>query len=105
MGTWSLSSVIFSTGEPDTTRAYDQVIVWAWGQARFTAEAKEEFAQADNADAWLVAYSIVEGCVVVTHEQLDPNVKRRIPMPNACQAFGVRCVDTFRMLRELRVRL
>lgn len=94
-----------STNDVDLLDAYRQIMIWAQSQSQFTDEAKAEFARADNADAWMVAYGSAKGCIVVTHEQLDPNVRRRIPIPNVCHAFGVSYVDTFQMLRALGVRL
>lgn len=67
--------------------------------------AKAEFADTKNADAWVVAYVLVNGCVVVTMEKLAPDAKARIPLPNVCQALSVPYIDTFQMLRELGVRL
>jgi hypothetical protein len=96
-------SYFASTADQEIMRAYADTIQWAYSQAQFTPAAKEEFAQADNADAWLVAYAKAKGCVVVTHEQYDPNIRRRIPIPNVCRAFGVPYVDTFTMLRQLEV--
>lgn len=43
--------------------------------------------------------------IVVTLEKFDPQVRRKIPIPNVCQAFGVRFIDTFGLLRTLGVRL
>ncbi|PIC03990.1 DUF4411 domain-containing protein [Anoxybacillus flavithermus] len=40
----------------------------------------------------------------MTHEQFEPNSKRRILIPNVCRAFNVLYMDTFDMLRCLRVK-
>lgn len=94
-----------STGDSDVIDAYTKIIQWAFDQSQFTDAAKAEFASGDNADAWLVAYALVKRCVVVTHEQFDPRIRRNIPIPNVCRAFGVPYVDTFQMLRQLGVRI
>ncbi len=94
-----------STDQADVIEAYGRTVVWANRHPQFTRGAKAEFSRAENADAWVVAYAVAKGCVVVTQEQLDPNVKVRIPIPNVCQAFTVQYVDTFQMLRDLGVRL
>lgn len=94
-----------STDEDDVIDSYRQIMSWAYGQSQFTAAAKAEFARQENADAWLVAYAKAKGYLVVTDELLDPNVKRRIPIPNVCDAFGVHYLGTFDMLRALGVRL
>ena len=78
-------------------------MIWSQGQAQFTTAAKAEFARV--ADGWLVAYALAKVCIVVTHEQFNLEAKARIMIPNACQAFGVKYVDTFQMMRELGVRL
>lgn len=92
-----------STEDEDATEAYRRIMAWSQRQTRFTDAAKAEFARVP--DGWLVAYALAKGCVVVTHEQFDPNIRRKVKIPNACQAFGVSYVDTFQMMRELGVKL
>lgn len=94
-----------STVDDSILAVYREVMQWASEQTQFVEQAKEEFAQAENADAWVVAFAKAKGCIVVTHEQFDPNVRRRIPIPNVCRAFDVSYLDTFQMLRALAVRL
>jgi hypothetical protein len=94
-----------STDQADVIGAYGQVMVWAHGQRQFTDGAKAEFSREENADPWVIAYAKAKGCVVVTHEQFDPNVRARIPIPNVCQTYDIQYVDTFQMLRDLGVRL
>jgi len=93
-----------STNDPDVLDAYRQIMIWSQSQSQFTDEAKAEFARADNADAWVVAYAKAKSYVVVTHEKFDPNVRRKIPLSNVCKAFSVSDVDTFQMLRALGVK-
>jgi hypothetical protein len=47
---------------------------------------------------------VARGRVVVTHEVLNVDIKRKVPIPNVCKPFNLRPVDTFVMLRELGVR-
>ncbi len=98
-------SWFISTAEDDVVAAYRRVMQWAYSQTQFTDAAKGEFASGDNADAWVVAYALAKSCTVVTQEQFDPNIRRRIPIPNVCQAFNMQPIDTFQMLRALGVRL
>ncbi|HHX95367.1 MAG TPA: DUF4411 family protein, partial [Clostridia bacterium] len=65
--------------------------------------AKAEFASV--ADSWLIAYSKAYDFTIVTNEQYQPHIKRRIPIPNVCNAFSIDCVNTFEMLRALNVKL
>jgi hypothetical protein len=92
-----------STDAAEVLVEFRKVMTWVTGQPQFTDAAKQQFAS--GADGWLVAYAKTTGYVVVTQEQLSGDAKRRVPIPNICNAFGVRYVDTFEMLRELGVRL
>ncbi len=94
-----------STSSSAIVSAYQQVIQWGLNHPQFTPAAKHEFAKADNADSWLVAYAIAKGCVVVTNEKFDAKIRRKIKIPNVCQAFNVQYVDLFEMLRQLGVTL
>jgi len=40
----------------------------------------------------------------LAHELPATDARRKVPIPNVCEAFGVSYVDTFAMLRELGVR-
>ncbi len=78
---------------------YGKFQSWVQSEVQYNAGAKAEFAR--NADAWLIAYAKAEGCVVVTQEVPNPNIKKKVPIPNVCDAFGVPYMNTFDMLRAL----
>ncbi len=58
----------------------------------------------DGADPWIIAQAKVEGAVVVTHEKLVNDVSTKVKIPNICIQFGVKYVDTYKMLRALGAR-
>ncbi|MBI5407164.1 MAG: DUF4411 family protein [Nitrospirae bacterium] len=91
-----------STDETDIFQSFSEIMIWVNGQSQFSDAAKSNFATI--ADGWLVAYAKVKSCILVTHELLDPNIRRKIPIPNVCQTFNVQFIDTFEMLRTLGVR-
>jgi hypothetical protein len=91
-----------STARPDVTYHYGKIVSWVQ-QADFTDHAKQEFAKC--ADGWLIAYAKAAGHVVVTHESYEQFRKNRVKIPNVCKQFGVRYINTFEMLRELKFRL
>jgi hypothetical protein len=92
-----------STSDDEVIESYRQIMAWAMNQDQYTEAAKEEFARV--ADGWLVAYAHCKGHTLVTHEVPSQESKKKLPIPNVCQAFSVRFLDTFKMLRELEVRL
>lgn len=91
-----------STGTPQVTGTFGELMVWAQGETQYMPVAKAEFARV--ADGWLPAYSIDQGGTVVTHEELAREAKKRIPLPNVCEEFEVPYIDTFAMLRALEAQ-
>lgn len=91
------------TDAQDVFQNYGRIQQWANDNDHFTDAAKEEFAR--NADAWLIAYSMAKRYTLVTHETYKPETKRRILIPVVCKTFGIDYVNTFEMLRKLKVKL
>lgn len=92
-----------STDNEEVFESYRQIIDWAYNESQYKPEAKTEFA--GIADSWLIAYAKIYNYVVVTLEQYNPESKKRILIPNVCEAFGVSYVNPFEMLRRLGVRI
>lgn len=59
---------------------------------------------AAKADPWLIAYALQHGMELVTHEIYNANTRRKVPIPNVCKHFGVKCTSIFETLRVLQVR-
>jgi len=57
----------------------------------------------DIADSYLVAHAHAKGYTVVTHE-LVANTPRKVKIPNACVAVGVKWMNPFEMLRAEKAR-
>ncbi|MCB4745716.1 MAG: DUF4411 family protein [Sulfurovum sp.] len=69
----------------------------------FKGPAKTEFLCV--ADSLLVAKAMERGATIVTHESLyDPNIKKKIKIPNVCEKFGVQYKSTFELMRILGAR-
>ena len=84
---------------------YSQVSTWAISmQEHYLPNALNEFLDADEADAFIVAYSLFnkENRIIVTQEISQPNRKNKIKIPEACNHFNVRYLKTMEMLRELK---
>ena len=69
---------------------------------QFKDSAKSEFAK--GADGWLVAFAKLNSYNLVTLEVFNPNIQRKVPIPNVCRTFQVQCFDTFEMLRALGIK-
>lgn len=72
------------------------VAKWA-NNHHFTQAAVSEFLSV--ADYQLVAYARAHDMTVVTMEKPDPQRKRKIKIPDACNAMGVKWAGPFDMLR------
>lgn len=92
----------FDTQEDDTRKKYREIILWVQRNPQFFDLAKAGFAAA--ADGWLLAYAQVKNLVVVTQEQLSPDARKTVPIPNVCEQFGIEYEDTFFMLKTLGVK-
>lgn len=91
-----------SSSEQPVVTAYREIMAWVYSRPQFLQDAKSEFAK--KADGWLVAYAQAHGITVVTQEVYDPRIRKKVPIPNVCQQFNVRYLNTFEMLRQLGVQ-
>jgi len=101
----NLPATFFVSINTSTINWYGQMQIWANTQSQFLNAAKAEFASSNNTDCWLIACAKADNYVLVTHEVFNPNITVKIPIPNVCNVFGVDCINTFDMLRELKVEL
>lgn len=87
-----------------TQQAFARVAAHVASQAAgMKAGALEDFL--GGADPWLLAKAMtIPGTVIVTHEQFNPQVRRKYTIPNVCEAFGVACIDTFELLSRTDAR-
>ncbi len=86
---------------------YSQVATWAASKSgQYLPNALAEFLDADEADAWLIAYALTDPAanVLVTHELSEPNRKNKVKIPDGCIANGVQYCNTIEMLRQLGER-
>ena len=83
---------------------YGQVSAWAISNnTHYLPNALNEFLDADEADAFIVAYALANPTnrVVVTQEKSEPYRKNKIKIPEACNAMNVQFVNTIDMFRQL----
>lgn len=84
---------------------YSQVVSWAMSKSgHYLQKALDEFLDAGEADAWIVAYGIKNNCIITIYERSQPDRKNKIKIPEPCDLLGVPYVDTIEMFRQLRVQ-
>ncbi|QKD80085.1 DUF4411 family protein [Actinomyces marmotae] len=89
--------------DQQTTSFFAPLSTWAQSH-EFTKAALDGFSS-DAADYLLVAFAAAHKCTVVTHETAGSGSRKRVKIPDACQALGVAWVSTFEMLRRTGTRL
>lgn len=95
------NELFVSSAEQPVVDAFADMMDWVQRNGQFRPEAKAEFASV--ADGWVAAYAKVHDAIVVTHEVFHAGVRKRVPLPNVCQQFGLGYRNTFEMLREMDV--
>jgi hypothetical protein len=83
---------------------YGHIASWALSKANhYLPNALSEFLDADEADAWLIAFAHADiaATTIVTYETSNPNRKNKIKIPDVCNAHEIKYVNTIEMLRQL----
>jgi hypothetical protein len=104
LSVWCKANLLGDFFKPTDAIINEYIAVTRWANSRsdhFTIAALNEFLDAAEADAWLIAFSLANGNQIVTHETSDPQSKKRIKIPDACIPHGISCVNTIEMLRLL----
>lgn len=83
--------------------SYGKVIQSVMDKDIYTSAAKADFASV--ADSWICAHALAKGYVVVTQETYDPNIKKRVKIPNVCKEFDVEYINMIQFLREIGMRI
>jgi len=84
--------------------AYSIVSNWVLSKSsHYLTNAINEFLDADEADAFLVAYCLVDknNRFIVTQEIREPTRKSKVKIPDVCEALRVSYVNTIDMFRML----
>ncbi|HLF44264.1 MAG TPA: DUF4411 family protein [Acidimicrobiia bacterium] len=98
LATWAQNhhGEFFIQPDPATVATLGTVSHWANG-AGYDQAAVATFL--NGADYYLVAEALAHGQQIVTHEASHPDARKRIPIPNACEALGINYQNPFQMLQ------
>ena len=94
----------FFRATSEVVSSYQDVVQWVMSKSdHYNANAISEFLDADDADAFIVAYALAnpETRIIVTHEISEPHRKNKVKIPDVCYALDIRFTDTMGMFRAL----
>ena len=91
-------NLFWTVSDEATQKTFTKVANYVVNSAtQMKAGAVDDFLS--GVDPWLIAKAMtMPDSVLVTHEQLNLHAKRKFIIPNVCQQFGVKWVDTFQVL-------
>ncbi len=98
---WANERDGFFLAETDNQTTESLRLLSAWVTGRYESVGQAEFFS--KADFLLVGYAHAHNYTVVTHE-IFADSKKKVKIPNACQALDVRCIDPFEMLHEAEAK-
>jgi len=82
-------------------KSYTMLAQWVSATGvRYSQKAKDEFLDAEEADAWLIAHCEFNKVTLVTYE-IGGQGAKKVKIPDVCDAFGVRYLAPMDMFREL----
>lgn len=99
----NLPKDFFIAGNAETLTALSTVSQWAITNRVYTQAAKVEFVSV--ADSWIIAEALSQSVTVITHETPDPSCRKRVKIPDVCNAVGVRFCDLNTAFRNLGVTI
>ena len=95
----------FFKNSAEVLAEYAQVTTWAMSMSHhYLPNAINEFLDAEEADAFLIAYTLASprNRILVTQEISAPQRRSKIKMPDCCIAIGVPYMNTIDMFRQLK---
>lgn len=104
LANWAKShqNLFINNNDDKTQQAYIDIVNHTQSIPNMKTGASVEFLK--GADPWLIAKAITTNATIVTLEVLNLNNKKKILIPNICQFYKVRHINTFELLRELNAK-
>ncbi|MDP4274889.1 MAG: DUF4411 family protein [Bacteroidota bacterium] len=94
----------FFKNTAEVINEYGKVTAWALSMSHhYMQNAINEFLDVDEADAFLIAYSLadIDDRFIVTQEISAPQKLSKIKIPDCCNALGVKYRTIIEMFREI----
>lgn len=96
------SFTIKQSSDENVIHNYSKIITNIQSDKQYTEYAKAEFARVG--DSWLCAHALTYDYIVVTQESYEPNIKKRVKIPNVCREFNISYIDLFQFMKEIGIR-
>ena len=96
----------FFKDSSEVLTSYGRVSAWALSRSNhYMPNALNEFLDADEADAFIIAYALAnpKDRFIVTYEISQPGRKNKIKIPDACFALNIQFMNTIDMFRQLQI--
>ena len=90
-----------STNVDSIAGKFAEVMESVQSNTQYSPHNVAEFAR--GADGWIIASALLGNYTVVTKEKYAPQNSKKVKIPNICEKYGIRCIDTFTMIRELGI--
>jgi len=91
-------------GTDVAAQEFGNMASWVMAHPHYSSSAQSEFMAV--ADGWLAAFAKIRGHTLVTLEvSAAVDTKKRVPLVNLCDAFGVQTITPYEMLRRLGVKM
>lgn len=88
----------------ETISQYSVVTQWVVSKnTHYLPQAINEFLDANEADAFLIAYALANKKfrLIVTQELSEPNRKNKVKIPDCCNELNIRYMNTIQMFRYI----
>lgn len=96
---WVKNEIPSSFFEDESSSFGNYAQLMSWSQTLDVHDrAKEDFANIEKADAFLIAHAMTHGMSLITQEKEQFGAKKRILIPNAAKANGVKTLTIYEFL-------
>lgn len=94
--------IIKNSGDNNILKNYAKIITSVKENEQYKESAKAEFA--DVADSWLCAHAMTYDYIIVTQEIYEPDIKRKIKIPNICEEFNIDYINLLQFMKQIGIR-
>ena len=91
---------ILSSSSAAVISAYRRIIAKSEANEGYLRQAKDDFADYNKADAWIISHAVVlQATIVTTETKQKPECKNRVLIPNVCREEAIPCIDIYDFMR------